>query len=101
MRVQLFSRPQQQHASSTKSDPADRERCAASSMDSIALDRTISPMATQRRRLMRSRKISSAMSDVATISKLFSSDAFSGLVRLTPSISRIGAAMSSTIMPIT
>ena len=46
-----------------------------------------------------SRNTKKAIMEVATISKLFRREAFAELVCSRPSISRIGAAMSSTIMP--
>ena len=45
-------------------------------------------------------KIRNAMHEVATISKLLSRDAFAEFVEPSPSINRIGAAISNRIIPI-
>ena len=46
------------------------------------------------------RTIKKAIKEVATISKLLSRDAFAELVCCKPSMSKIGAAISNTIIPI-
>ena len=63
------------------------------------LDTVTSPMASHSRREIFSPNSSSAMRAVATISKLFSRAALAAVVRVRPSISRMGAAMSSSTMP--
>lgn len=57
-----------------------------------------SPMAIQRRGEMISLNTTRAMREVATISKLLSREALAAVVRAMPSMSKMGAAMSSTIM---
>src|SRR5699024_11747673 len=99
MRVQLFSNPQQMQASRTNSEPVEKCKLEASSMERIALERVISPMASHRRLPMASLKTSSAITDVATISKLLSREALADVVDLSPIMRQIGAAISRTIMP--
>ena len=91
--------PQQEAASSTSTEPKENSRLDASVTVSMTLERTISAIAPQRRLLILSLKISMAIKEVATISKLLSRDAFSAVVRARPSIKKIGAKTSSTIMP--
>ena len=55
-----------------------------------------SEIAAQSRFEIFSLKIKSAIRDVATISKLFSSEAFDAVVALSPIIRQIGAAISRT-----
>ena len=74
----------------------ENERLDMSSNESIALDSVISPIAPQSRDATRSPKISRAIIVVATISKLFKSEAFAAEALFSPSIRSIGAAMSST-----
>ena len=50
-------------------------------------------------REMASPKQTRAMSEVATISKLFNSEALAAVVRERPTISAMGAAMSSATIP--
>ena len=100
-RVQLFSSPQQTQASSTSSEPGEKRRLSVPSTESRMLARVISPMAAHSRREMASPKMNRAMMEVATISKLFSSEALAAVVRLSPSMRKIGAAMSSATMPAT
>ena len=96
IRVQLFSKPQHTQASNTSSEPLEKEKLLASSTERIMLESVTSAMPIHRRLEMASRNTASAMSDVATISKLFSREAFAAFVRARPSISRIGAATSSS-----
>ena len=63
------------------------------------LDKVIRPIASQRRLLMTSLKMTRAITDVATISKLFNRDAFADVVFASPIINRIGAAISRMIIP--
>ena len=57
------------------------------------------PIAIHNCLLTFSLKISIAISDVATISKLFRSDTLAAAVPESPIIRKIGAAISRTIMP--
>ena len=56
-------------------------------------------MARQSLAEMASLKMSKAINEVATISKLFSSEAFAEVVCARPNISKIGAIISKTIIP--
>ena len=96
MRVQLFSQPQQQAAPRTNREPVLNWKLLRPSKPRMILASVTSAMAMVS---LRERTSLKAISEVATISKLFSSDALAALVRSRPSISRMGAAMSSTIMP--
>ena len=99
MRVQLFSNPQQTQAASTSRDPEEKLRLEASSSERMRLERVMRPMASHSLRLMASLNTRSAMSDVATISKLLSRDALAEVVEVRPIIRQMGAATSRTIMP--
>ena len=99
LRVQLFSSPQQVQASSTRTDPVEKEKLLRSSTLSTMLATVTRAMAPHSRGEMRSPNNPSAIREVATISKLFSRAALAAVVRFRPSISRMGAAMSSTTMP--
>ena len=92
--VQLFSRPQQVHASITNIDPIEKEKALTSSNESNALEMTIRTIAAQSIFLILSLKTINAMSEVATISKLFRRDAFAAVALLSPVIMSIGAAIS-------
>ena len=97
-RVQLFSKPQHTQASSTSSDPREKRRLDTSSKDSSRQLATVNRMPAHRRGLMASPNNSRAISAVATISKLLSSEALAAVVARSPSIRQMGAAISSTIM---
>lgn len=99
MRVQLFSNPQQTQAASTSGDPEEKLRLEAPSNERMRLERAMRPMASHSLRLMASLNTRSAMSDVATISKLLSRDAWAEVVEAGPIIKQMGAATSRTIMP--
>lgn len=99
MRVQLFSNPQHTQAASTSSDPEEKLRLDASSKERIRLESVMRPMASHRRRLMASPNTRSAISEVATISKLLSSEALAEVVDARPAMRQMGAAMSSAIIP--
>ena len=71
-----------------------------SSNDRIILDTVTSAIASQSRFEIVSLKIMSAIIDVATISKLLSSEAFAAVVIVRPIIRNIGAEMSRTTIPI-
>ena len=98
-RVQLFSSPQQRQAPSTSSEPGEKRRLCAPSKESSMLAAVIRKIAHQTRREIRSRNSSRANSEVATISKLLSSDTWAAGARASPSISKMGAAISSRIIP--
>ena len=74
-------------------DTAELER------DKIRLESVTSKMARQSLAEMASLKMSKAINEVATISKLFSSEAFAEVVCARPNISKIGAIISKTIIP--
>ncbi len=80
-------------------EPAENEKLLMSCTDSMTLDSVTSAIPSQSLREIFSLNTSIAMSDVATISKLFKSDAFAADVLLMPIISAMGAAISSTTMP--
>ena len=98
-RVQLFSSPQQAAAASTSSEPPEKCRLDISSKERMPLERVMSAMAIQSRREIFSRKRKRAISEVATISKLPRREALAEVALFSPSISRMGAAISSRIMP--
>ena len=98
IRVQLFSNPQQTQAPRTNKDPVFSTKLPAPSKPRMMLASVTSKMAAHSRLVSTSLKMKKAISDVATISKLFSSDTLAELVRAIPSISRMGAAISSTTM---
>ncbi len=99
MRVQLFSSPQQRHATRTYIEPTENAKLPISWMDSIIEARVTRPRPSQSLLEMTSLKKSSAIREVAAISKLFSSAALAAVVLRSPYISAMGAAISSsTIM---
>ena len=49
IRVQLFSNPQQTHASNTNTEPMEKDKLLISSKDNIKLATVTNPMAIQRR----------------------------------------------------
>ena len=73
--VQLFSSPQQQVAASTSIEPEEKEKLPAPPTESRILDSVINAIAAQSRFETASLKINSAITVVATISKLPRSDA--------------------------
>ena len=97
-RVQLFSMPQHRQASRINTEPSENLRLDRSSNESSAQEDATNPMPSHKRGLICSRKITSAISAVATISKLLSRDAFAAVVRERPNRRKIGARISSTIM---
>jgi hypothetical protein len=94
LRVQLFSKPQQVQARMMKSDPADRVSDSKSLTDSRKHDARIRVMATHSLLLMNSLNNTSAMMEVATISKFPKRDTVEELVLVRPIMSNIGAATS-------
>src|SRR5574344_439251 len=96
--VQLFSIPQQKHAPRTRRAPGDSTNPEMSSTDSSMLETVTRSMAVQRVFDTFSLKTMSAITVVATISKLFNKDVVADDVMVNPVIRRIGAAMSRTIM---
>ena len=97
-RVQLFSKPHSAHARSMKSEPYENRKLDTSSNDSNAQEIVINKMPSHKRALIFSLNIASAMIAVATISKLFSSDALAAVVHLSPSNKHMGAATSKRII---
>ena len=100
IRVQLFSRPQQQEAPSTRREPELNSKLSFPSKLRRMLAKVTREMAIQSRLERTSRNTRNANREVATISKLFSKDTLAEFVRSRPSISRMGAAISRTTMPI-
>ena len=86
-------------APSTSREPVLNRKLPFPSKLSAMLATVTRAIARVSRRDSTSRNAKKAIMEVATISKLFRSDALAELVRSKPSISRMGAAMSSTIMP--
>lgn len=72
--VQLFSTPQQRQAATTSKDPGENESAPSSPSDSSRHDDTMAPMPAQRRGVIGSWNTASAISAVATISRLLRSD---------------------------
>ena len=95
LRVQLFSRPQQQQASKARSEYTDMENDPLPLNESMMLAVVISVIAIQRRGDIFSLKNRSAIRAVATISKLLSRDTDSAEEFLSAVIRSIGAAISS------
>ena len=98
-RVQLFSKPQQTVAPSTKSEPFENRNASEAdvpSNESRMLAAVTKAMAAQSRLLTFSRKNSRAMRAVATISKLLSNAVLAAELMRKPYIIRMGAAMSRT-----
>ncbi len=98
--VQLFSSPQQAQAASTSSAPGENENRAVPSSERTRLASVISAIAIQSRPETFSEKRIIAKIAVATISKLPSSEAVSAAVVFKPSMSKIGARISSAIIAI-
>lgn len=99
IRVQLFSKPQHTQANNTKMDPAEKEMLLKSSTVNTILEIVIKEIAIHICLPTASLKTNKAITAVATISKLFSKDAFAEVVIVRPSIRRIGAAISRAIIP--
>ena len=99
--MQLFSSPQQAQAARISSEPTENEMVCPGLIERITLETVIKAIAIQSFFEIFSENNASAMIDVATISKLPSSAALSADARCSPSINKIGAAMSKRIMPST
>ena len=97
--MQLFSKPQQQVASSTNREPRENRKLPSPSKERIRLDRVMRPMASQSLPDTFSLNSSRAISVVVTISKLPSREALEAVPRLIPIIRNTGAAISKRIMP--
>lgn len=93
--MQLFSSPQQIHANNTKKEPNENEKLLISSIDNIMLETVIREIAPHSLFLMDSLNIIKAIIYVATISKLFSKEAFAAEVVVSPIIKNIGATISN------
>ena len=98
--VQLFSKPQQMQAPNTNKDPSLNTNALLPSKLSMALATVTKPIAAHSFLEMTSLKITNAIKEVATISKLLSNETFAAFVLLIPNIKRIGAIISSTTIPI-
>ena len=81
-----------------KSEPKENRRLDMSSKDRSAQESVMSAMPAHRRGLIVSLNTASATTAVATISKLFSREAFAAVVDFKPYKRQMGAAMSSKIM---
>ena len=99
--VQLFSRPQQRHAATTANEPGEKDRPSLPSTDSRITDSVMTATAAHILADTLSRKMVTAMTVVATISKLFSRETDDAGDLSSPYISRIGAAMSRSIIATT
>ena len=99
--VQLFSRPQQRHAATTASEPGENDRPSLPSTDSRIADSVMTATGAHILAEILSRKMVTAITVVATISKLFSSETDDAGELNSPYISRIGAAMSRRIIATT
>lgn len=99
--VQLFSSPQQTHAATTASEPWLNDSPVTPSNDSRMTDRVITATANHILAETRSPKIATAMTVVATISKLFRSETEDAGELNSPYISSMGATMSSTTIATT
>ena len=97
--MQLFSSPQHVAAPSTSNDPVENDKLLPPSNDNIRLDKITSKSAMHILFEIFSLNIINANIDVATISKLFRSDAFEAVVLDIQFIRRIGYDISSKIMP--
>lgn len=98
--VQLFSRPQQQAASSTNRLHLEKYRLLISSKERMRQEIVTAMIPSHNLGEIRSLKANRAINAVAAISKLLSNDAFAAVVMDKPSNRQIGAAISRTIMAI-
>lgn len=96
--MQLFSTPQHTQARRTSSEPDEKLSAPSPSRLSSAHDAVTTAMPAQVRDCTGSWKATNATSAVATISKLLSSDTFSGAALARPAMSRMGAATSRRTM---
>src|SRR5574344_499001 len=78
--VQLFSKPHPTHESSTKTDPSENDKLDLSSKERMRLATVMSAIAIHSRLEIASLNKQSAITAVATISKLLSNDAFAAVV---------------------
>ena len=78
--MQLFSIPQQMVASNTSNEPQEKVSVEKSSTERMELANVTRKIASQSRLETASRKSRSAMREVATISKLLSSEALEEVV---------------------
>jgi hypothetical protein len=99
--VQLFSNPQQTQASMTKIEPAENFNVEKSSTDKMTLAMVINIIAVHVLFPTDSLKIINATREVATISKLFKSEAVADVDFDNPIIKNIGAKTSKTIIATT
>ena len=99
--MQLFSKPHRIHARITKREPVLKPRLDIPSKDRRMHAAVTNTMPSHSLEDMASLKITRAITAVATISKLFSSEAFAADVILSPNKRHMGAAISRTIMAIT
>jgi hypothetical protein len=97
--VQLFSKPQQTLAASTRREPEEKARLLISFILSIRQPAVIRKRAFQSLLPMVSLKMKPAIRAVVTISKLPKREALAALVFVNPSINNMGAAISRNIIP--
>ena len=98
--VQLFSNPQHTQAPRASSDPLLNTNASFPSKLRRMLAAVSRAIASHSLLETTYRKRSSAMTEVATISKLLSRDTFAEFVPAIPNIRRTGAAISSTTIAI-
>lgn len=96
--VQLFSIPQHTQARRINSEPNENCRLEPSSKDSKPQEMVTKIIPAHRRGLIFSLNTASATRAVATISKLFKSEAFAAVVNFNPYKRQIGAAISNKII---
>ena len=99
--VQLFSRPQQRHAATTASEPGEKDRPSLPTTDSRITDSVMTATAAHILAETLSPNMVTAITVVATISKLFKRETDDAGELSSPYISRIGAAMSRSIIATT
>ena len=98
--VQLFSTPQHIQAHNTNNEPLLNTNASVPSKPRIALDSITRIIAAHNLLEIFSLKITRAITEVATISKLLISETLAEFVLAMPSIKNIGAAMSRPIIAI-
>ena len=98
--VQLFSKPQQVEAAKTKREPLLKTKAPFPSKLRIILAIVTKKIAIQSFLDIISLKITNAIIEVATISKLFKSETLAELVIDIPSINKIGAIISKITIAI-
>ena len=97
--VQLFSSPQQIQANRTNIEPKVKYKLPSPCIDNNIHAKVIKPMPHHRCFDNFSLNITNAITDVATISKLFIKEAFAAVVLAKPIIKKMGAIISNTTIP--